>query len=42
MASAPAAETNVVEELKKYKELLDMGIITEEEFTAKKRQLMDI
>ncbi len=39
---APAAEGNVIEELKKYKELLDMGIITEEEFTSKKRQLMGI
>ena len=30
------------EELKKFKELLDMGVITEEEFIAKKRQLMGI
>lgn len=33
---------NTVEEIKKYKELLDAGIITEEEFTAKKRQLLGI
>lgn len=38
--AAPSADT--VEELKRYKELLDMGIITNEEFTAKKRQLMGI
>ena len=33
-ASSPA------EELKKFKELLDMGIITKEEFDAKKKQLL--
>lgn len=33
---------NTIEQLKKYKELLDAGILTEEEFTAKKRQLMEI
>lgn len=31
-----------VEELKKYKELLDSGIITQEEFDAKKKQLLGI
>lgn len=30
------------EELKKYKELLDAGIITQEEFDVKKRQLLDL
>lgn len=30
------------EELKKYKELLDQGIITQEEFDAKKKQLLGI
>lgn len=30
------------DELQRYKELLDAGIITEEEFTAKKRQLLGI
>lgn len=30
------------EELKKYKELLDMGAITEEEFETKKKQLLDL
>lgn len=33
---------DTVEEIKKYKQLLDMGIITEEEFSAKKRQLLGI
>ncbi len=33
---------DAVEEIKKYKELLDAGIITEEEFAAKKRQLMGL
>jgi len=52
VAAAPAAETapaanaapevDVVEQLTKFKELLDKGIITEEEFTAKKRQLLGI
>ena len=31
-----------VEEIKKYKELLDMGIITQEEFDAKKKQLLGL
>lgn len=42
---APQTETtavNAIEEIKKYKELLDAGIITEEEFTAKKHQLMGL
>ena len=30
------------DELKKYKELLDMGVITEEEFSAKKKQLLNL
>ena len=33
---------NVADELKKYKEMLDEGLITEEEFTAKKKQLLGI
>jgi len=39
-AAAPAGDA--VAEIKKYKELLDAGIITEEEFSAKKRQLLGI
>lgn len=33
---------NAVEELEQYKSLLDAGVITEEEFAAKKRQLLGI
>ena len=33
---------NAVEELKQYKSLLDAGVITEEEFAAKKRQQLGI
>ena len=33
---------DVVEEIKKYKNLFDMGLVTEEEFVAKKTQLMGI
>lgn len=43
--SGPAASAAVgdpVAEIQKYKTLLDQGIITEEEFTAKKRQLLGI
>ena len=31
-----------MKELKKMKELLDMGIITQEEFDAKKKQLLGL
>lgn len=34
--------TSVVDELKKYKELLDMDVITQDEFNAKKKQLLDL
>ena len=37
-----SASVSVADELKKYKELLDMGIITQEEFDAKKKQLLDL
>lgn len=39
---AAAAVADPVAEIQKYKGLLDSGIITEEEFTAKKRQLLGI
>lgn len=32
----------VADELKKYKDLLDAGVITQEEFDAKKKQLLDL
>lgn len=35
-------ESNTVEELKKYKEIYDMGIITEEEFEKKKKYLLNL
>lgn len=34
--------SDTVEELKKYKELLDCGILTQEEFDAKKKQLLGL
>lgn len=41
-AAAQGNQTDAVEALKKFKELLDMGVITEEEFAAKKRQLLGL
>ena len=44
-AAAPAqagGAPSTVEELKQYKALLDAGVLTEEEFAAKKRQLLGI
>ena len=38
--AAPAA--SAMDELKKLKELLDMGIVTQEEFDAKKKQLLGL
>jgi predicted Zn-dependent peptidase len=37
-----AALVDSIEEIKRYKALLEEGIITEEEFTAKKKQLLGI
>lgn len=37
-----ASRCDVADELKKFKELMDMGVITEEEFDAKKRQLLGL
>ena len=41
---ASSANTNigVADELKKYKELLDSGVISQEEFDAKKKQLLGL
>ena len=36
----PIVKTSGAEELKKYKELLDSGIITQDEFEAKKKQIL--
>ncbi len=43
-ANAPSTTSSdsSVEELKKLKELLDMGVITQEEFDAKKKQLLGL
>lgn len=42
--AAPAAGGTIsaADELKKFKELLDMGVITQEEFDAKKKQLLGL
>lgn len=41
--SKPASnETSSVEDLKKYKELLDAGVISQEEFDAKKKQILGV
>lgn len=37
-----ANEKDKFEEIKKYKELLDMGIVTQDEFDIKKKQLLEI
>lgn len=42
-ASSPtSAPVSAADELKKFKELLDMGVITQEEFDAKKKQLLGL
>lgn len=42
--STPSAsrQSDSIEELKRYKELLDTGIITQEEFEAKKKQILGL
>jgi len=40
--SQTAAASDPYEELKKLKELLDLGIVTEEEFNIKKKQLLGL
>ena len=40
--SKASSQTDPYEEIKKLKELFDMGIITEDEFKAKKKKLLDI
>jgi TM2 domain-containing membrane protein YozV len=37
-----ASTQSVADELKKYKELFDQGVLTEEEFNAKKEQLLKL
>ena len=40
--NAPVLASSPADELKKYKELLDMDVITKEEFDAKKKQLLGL
>lgn len=40
--NAPVATSSPADELKKFKELLDIGIITQEEFEMKKKQLLGL
>lgn len=42
LQNAQTIDNLKIEQLKKFKELLDSGIITEEEFNAKKKQLLGI
>ena len=42
MPSTPVSSVSSADELKKYKELLDAGIISQEEFDAKKKQLLGL
>ena len=37
-----SSESDTIEQLQKYKGLLDAGVIIEEEFAAKKKQLLGI
>lgn len=38
----PTTSTGAVEELKRFKELMDLGVISEEDFAAQKRQLLGL
>ncbi|MDE5588221.1 MAG: SHOCT domain-containing protein [Acetatifactor sp.] len=38
----PSSNSDSYEELKKIKELLDKGVISQEDFDTKKKQLLDI
>lgn len=40
--NAPVMSASPADELKKYKELLDMGVISQEEFDAKKKTLLGL
>ncbi|MFT0800330.1 SHOCT domain-containing protein [Bacillus swezeyi] len=40
--AAPISNTSAADELKKYKELLDMDAITQEEYDTKKKQLLNL
>lgn len=38
----PPSQTSSADELRQYKELMDQGVITEEEFERKKKQILGI
>ena len=40
--SNPIDKNKAIEEIKQFKELLDVGIITQEEFDAKKKELLGL
>ena len=42
ISTQPPADSSSMDDLKKLKELLDLGIITQEEFDAKKKQLLGL
>lgn len=42
LSTPPVQHTDVADELKKYKELLDMGAISQDEFDKKKQQLLNL
>ncbi len=42
VVSAPGVAVDTAAEIERFKDLMDKGILTEEEFTAKKRQLLGI
>lgn len=42
MGGAPAMNVDAISEIQRFKALMDQGILTEEEFEAKKRQLLGI
>ncbi len=41
-SAAVIQQTSATDELKKFKELLDIGVVTQEEFDAKKKQLLGL
>lgn len=41
-ASASGTESDIAAQLRKYKQLLDEGVITQQEFEAKKKQVLGL
>lgn len=42
LAKKPSPDEDAVDQLKRYKELMDLGVITKKEFKRKKKQLLDL